>query len=345
MVEILVGEIGLDCLFDLLFVEAADRLADVENDAGGIAVPDIYVDEHGDERLVADTSHTCDGDTAQELEAVVGGQHQRLLVFGAVERLEQPEGVVTHDAVRRLGALVEQDGEQLRVVVFPKPDHRQVLDVGYGIVELSEPEAVVALQRHRIDVEFGMGGLEAVGRVADHVRLEDVDVLGPGADAQPFAQQSQQVESRLVLKHVDAVGERRDAASRSHDVVSCDEIVLAVVAVVAGVEDHEAGIRGDGFDLFEDDARAQVGDRVETSISAPRPGCTTWNRVLSPRRVWRPIPGRCRDGGPVRAGCAASRRRHLRPIPHRASPKGTAGGAFRVRGRPSCPRRRGGPRG
>lgn len=55
MVEILVGEIGLDCLFDLLFVEAADRLADVENDAGGIAVPDIYVDEHGDERLVADT--------------------------------------------------------------------------------------------------------------------------------------------------------------------------------------------------------------------------------------------------------------------------------------------------
>ena len=96
------------------------------------------------------------------------------------------------------------------------------------------------------------------------MRLEDVDVLGPGADAQPFAQQSQQVESRLVLKHVDAVGERRDAASRSHDVVSCDEIVLAVVAVVAGVEDHEAGIRGDGFDLFEDDARAQVGDRVET---------------------------------------------------------------------------------
>ena len=92
--------------------------------------------------------------------------------------------------------------------------------------------------------------------------FQDVDVLGPEANPNPVAEKAEKVESALVLKHVHAVCKAHNAAALCHDELAGDEIVVTVVSVVAGVEDHHSGIRGDIVDFLKDNAFLKVFQRV-----------------------------------------------------------------------------------
>ena len=105
-------------------------------------------------------------------------------------------------------------------------------------------------------------GREAVGRVADQVRLQPAEFLLPGAEALTEGEQAEQLVGPFVLQHVDRVALGCDAVALAEDVVAGHIARLVEGAVVAGVEDDESGVGMDLLKVFERDVHVGLGDRI-----------------------------------------------------------------------------------
>ena len=81
--------------------------------------------------------------------------------------------------------------------------------------------------------------------------LQDVGHLAYLAYGHAACEQAQQVAAGLVLQHVHGVSERNHRLAVGEYVRAGDAVLLAEIAVVAGIEQGDAGIGGDGGNFAE----------------------------------------------------------------------------------------------
>ena len=114
-----------------------------------------------------------------------------------------------------------------------------------------------------VDVEFlALRALEEECGVTVNVRLENVDMLCPYADTCAVAEQAHQVVRCLILQYVYAVSPADNALAIREDELTCDVVVLAEVAVEAGVEEYHSAVGANLVDVLKDDTCLQIEDRV-----------------------------------------------------------------------------------